>query len=77
MGRFDVLVGINLQTSFMTPPFGFSLIYLRGVAPAHVTTAMIYRGAAPFVALQLIGLGIVMAFPELSTWLPGVVFRGG
>ncbi len=72
-----VLVGINLQTSFMTPPFGFSLIYLRGVAPAAVTTGMIYRGAVPFVALQLIGLGIVMAFPELSTWLPTQVFRNG
>ena len=72
-----VLVGINLQTSFMTPPFGFSLIYLRGVAPASVTTGMIYRGAVPFVALQLIGLGIVMAFPELSTWLPAQVFRNG
>ena len=72
-----VLVGINLQTSFMPPPFGFSLIYLRGVAPASVTTGMIYRGAVPFVALQLIGLGIVMAFPELSTWLPAQVFRNG
>ena len=77
LGVFDVLVGINLQTSFMTPPFGFSLIYLRGVAPASVTTGMIYRGAVPFVALQLIGLGIVMAFPELSTWLPAQVFRNG
>lgn len=69
-----VLVGMNLQTSFMTPPFGFSLIYLRGVAPASVTTSMIYRGAAPFVVLQLIGLGFVLAFPQLATWLPGLVF---
>lgn len=69
-----VLVGMNLQTSFMTPPFGFSLIYLRGVAPASVTTGMLYRGSAPFVVLQLIGLGIVIAFPELATWLPAQVF---
>ncbi|MDO4904115.1 MAG: TRAP transporter large permease subunit [Lautropia sp.] len=69
-----VLVGMNLQTSFMTPPFGFSLIYLRGMAPASVTTGMLYRGAAPFVALQLIGLGFVIAFPELATWLPGQIF---
>lgn len=69
-----VLVGINLQTSFMTPPFGFSLIYLRGVAPASLTTGMIYRGAAPFVVLQLIGLAIVLSFPDLATWLPARVF---
>lgn len=69
-----VLVGMNLQTSFMTPPFGFSLIYLRGVAPASISTSTIYRGAVPFVILQLIGLGIVLAFPQLATWLPGLVF---
>lgn len=69
-----VLVGMNLQTSFMTPPFGFSLIYLRGVAPASISTSTIYRGAVPFVVLQLIGLGIVLAFPQLATWLPGLVF---
>lgn len=69
-----VLVGMNLQTSFMTPPFGFSLIYLRGVAPASVSTATIYRGAAPFVLLQLVGLAAVIAFPELATWLPARIF---
>ncbi|MDO5103107.1 MAG: TRAP transporter large permease subunit [Lautropia sp.] len=72
-----VLVGMNLQTSFMTPPFGFSLIYLRGVAPASVSTGTIYRGAAPFVLLQLIGLAAVIAFPELATWLPAQIFGNG
>ncbi len=69
-----VLVGVNLQTSFMTPPFGFSLVYLRGVAPASVTTGQIYRGVMPFVGLQLLGLGIVMAFPALATWLPNLIY---
>lgn len=69
-----VLVGINLQTSFMTPPFGFSLIYLRGVAPGNISTAQMYRGAAPFVALQLVAIGIVLAFPALATWLPKYIY---
>ena len=62
---FGVILGMNLQTSFLTPPFGFSLFYLRGVAPPEVTTGQIYRGALPFVAIQLIALGLVLAFPEL------------
>jgi len=69
-----VLVGVNLQTSFLTPPFGFSLFYLRGVAPASVRTAQIYRGALPFVVLQLIAIAVLLAFPALATWLPRVVF---
>ena len=69
-----VLVGVNLQTSFMTPPFGFSLFYLRGVAPASVTTGQIYRGVVPFVALQVVALGVLMTYPDLSTWLPRWVF---
>ncbi len=68
-----VMMAINLQTSFLTPPFGFALFYLRGVAPASVTTAQIYRGAAPFVGIQIIGLLIVALFPALATWLPSVV----
>jgi tripartite ATP-independent transporter DctM subunit len=70
-----VAVGVNLQTSFLTPPFGFSLFYLRGVAPAWVTTGMIYRGAVPFVALQLVGLGILFLFPDLVTWLPRLIYN--
>ena len=65
-----VMIAINLQTSFLTPPFGFALFYLRGVAPPEVATAQIYRGVIPFVALQLVALAIVALFPELATWLP-------
>ncbi|MXX23576.1 MAG: TRAP transporter large permease subunit [Rhodospirillales bacterium] len=71
---FAILVAINLQTSFLTPPFGFSLFYLRGVAPKSVPTAAIYRGAVPFVAIQLLMLGILALMPELATWLPKVVY---
>ncbi len=69
-----VMIGINLQTSFLTPPFGFALFYLRGVAPAEVSTWDIYRGIIPFVALQLVGLALVAAFPGLATWLPRALF---
>ncbi len=65
-----VMVGVNLQTSFLTPPFGFSLFYLRGVAPAHVSTGQIYQGALPFVVLQIIAIALLFIFPELVTWLP-------
>ncbi|SDG33457.1 TRAP transporter large permease [Pelagibacterium luteolum] len=68
-----VMVGVNLQTSFMTPPFGFSLFYLRGVAPSRVTTGMIYKGAVPFVALQVVAITILFIFPQLITWLPSVM----
>jgi len=70
-----VIVGVNLQTSFLTPPFGFSLFYLRGVAPGSVSTGMIYRGAVPFVALQLIAMAIIIAFPALATWLPKFIYQ--
>ena len=66
---FGVMIGMNLQTSFLTPPFGFALFYLRGVAPPEVTTAAIYRGALPFIAIQAIGLLLIILFPELVTWL--------
>jgi tripartite ATP-independent transporter DctM subunit len=69
-----VLVGVNLQTSFLTPPFGFSLFYLRGVAPGTITTGQIYRGAVPFVALQLLALAILLSFPAIATWLPKLLF---
>ena len=68
-----VMIAINLQTSFLTPPFGFALFYLRGVAPAGVTTRAIYRGALPFVAIQLVALGVLAAWPALATWLPGML----
>jgi tripartite ATP-independent transporter DctM subunit len=70
-----VVIGVNLQTSFLTPPFGFALFYLRGVAPPEIKTTDIYRGVAPFVALQLIGLTITIAFPQIVRAL-FTVFRG-
>ncbi|HHX90148.1 MAG TPA: TRAP transporter large permease subunit [Paracoccus sp.] len=69
-----VMIGVNLQTSFLTPPFGFSLFYLRGVAPNSVSTMMIYRGAAPFVVLQILAIAILFVFPGLILWLPSVLF---
>jgi len=67
---FAVLFALNLQTSFMTPPFGFSLFYLKGVSPPQIKTGHIYKGIIPFVILQLIGLLLVVFFPQLATWLP-------
>jgi tripartite ATP-independent transporter DctM subunit len=71
-----IMIAINLQTSFLTPPFGFALFYLRGVAPPSVTTAQIYRGAMPFVAIQLLALLLLATFPALVTWLPGKIYGG-
>jgi len=65
-----VMIGVNLQTSFLTPPFGFALFYLKGVAPKHVTTLNIWKGVVPFIVLQLIGLGIVGFYPNLVNYLP-------
>ncbi|MFC6488351.1 TRAP transporter large permease [Nitratireductor sp. GCM10026969] len=70
-----VLVGVNLQTSFLTPPFGFSLFYLRGVAPGSVSTTTIYRGAIPFVALQVVAIAIMFLVPAIATWLPDAIYR--
>ena len=72
---FAVMIAVNLQTSFLTPPFGFSLFYLRGVAPKGITTNHIYKGAAPFVLIQLFMLGILAIFPELATWLPEIIYN--
>jgi len=69
-----VMIAINLQTSFLTPPFGFALFYLRGVAPPSVTTQQIYRGVIPFVAIQLGALLLLALFPGLVTWLPGQIY---
>jgi tripartite ATP-independent transporter DctM subunit len=71
---FCILIAVNLQTSFMTPPFGFSLFYLKAVTPPEITTGHIYRGIVPFVFFQIIGLLIVVFFPQLATWLPDLVF---
>jgi TRAP-type mannitol/chloroaromatic compound transport system permease large subunit len=69
-----IMIALNLQTSFLTPPFGFALFYLRGVAPPSVTTANIYRGAVPFVAIQIFALLLIAAFPDLATWLPQKIY---
>jgi TRAP-type mannitol/chloroaromatic compound transport system permease large subunit len=69
-----IMIAINLQTSFLTPPFGFALFYLRGVAPAEVSTGQIYRGVMPFIGLQLAMLLILSLLPGLATWLPGIIY---
>ncbi len=69
-----VMMGLNLQTSFLTPPFGFALFYLRGVAPPEVTTRDIYVGIIPFVAIQVLALVVLWNFPQLATWLPKVIY---
>jgi tripartite ATP-independent transporter DctM subunit len=71
-----IMIAINLQTSFLTPPFGFALFYLRGVAPPEVTTPQIYRGVIPFVAIQLFALLLLAIFPDLVTWLPNRIYGG-
>jgi len=69
-----IMIAINLQTSFLTPPFGFALFYLRGVAPAEVQTSAMYRGIIPFVALQLLMLVLLAAWPGLVTYLPSLIY---
>ncbi len=70
-----VMMGINLQTSFLTPPFGFALFYLRGVAPPQVKTTHIYLGVVPFVAIQVLALVLLWFWPQVATWLPGVLYE--
>ncbi len=72
-----VVIGANLQTSFLTPPFGFALFYLRGVSPPEVTTGAIYRGAVPFIALQLLVLLLILFFRPLVTLLPSLAHAAG
>ena len=71
-----VMIAINLQTSFLTPPFGFALFYLRGVAPASVETSAMYRGVIPFIFMQLLLMMMLAIWPHIATWLPGVVYGG-
>jgi TRAP-type mannitol/chloroaromatic compound transport system permease large subunit len=72
---FAILLTINLQMAFLTPPFGYALFYLRAVAPSSLTTMDIYISIIPFVLIQLIALAIVVIFPEIATWLPGVIYK--
>jgi len=69
-----IMIAINLQTSFLTPPFGFALFYLRGVAPDSVTTADIYRGVLPFIGIQLLVLCLLAFWPSLATWFPRLIY---
>ena len=69
----SMLVAMNLQTSFLTPPFGWSLFYLRGVAPETISTGDIYRGVMPYIGIQVFGLVLVMLFPSIATWLPKAI----
>jgi TRAP-type mannitol/chloroaromatic compound transport system permease large subunit len=69
-----VLIAINLQTSFLTPPFGFSLFYLRGAAPPEISTFDIYKGVVPFIGLQLIAIVVIWLFPAIATTLPALLF---
>lgn len=71
---FAILVAVTLQTSFLTPPVGFALFYLKGVCPPNVTLLHIYKGVIPFVLLQILGLMIVFFFPEMTTWLPAIAY---
>jgi len=67
------VICVNLQTSFLTPPFGWALFFIKGVAPPGVTTGDIYRGVIQFIVVQLIGLALVIAFPQISLWLPTAI----
>jgi TRAP-type mannitol/chloroaromatic compound transport system permease large subunit len=70
-----VMIAINLQTSFLTPPFGFALFYLRGVAPAMVETSDMYRGVAPFILFQLLLMLLLSIWPQIATWLPSIIYN--
>lgn len=72
---FGVLYATNLQISFLSPPFGYALFYLKGVAPPEIKTVDIWWGAAPFIALQVVGVALIMIFPQIALWLPDVLFR--
>jgi TRAP-type mannitol/chloroaromatic compound transport system permease large subunit len=71
---FAILVAVTLQTSFLTPPVGFALFYLKGVSPPEISLGHIYKGVIPFVLLQLTGLAIVFLFPSIVTWLPAIAY---
>jgi TRAP-type mannitol/chloroaromatic compound transport system permease large subunit len=68
-----MLICVNLQTSFLTPPFGWALFFLRGVAPPEVRTRDIYLGVVPFIGLQLVGLALIYFFPRIALWLPKAI----
>jgi TRAP-type mannitol/chloroaromatic compound transport system permease large subunit len=69
-----ILIAINLQTSFLTPPFGFAIFYLRSVMPENIKTTEVYKGVIPFILIQIITIILIVIFPEVTTWLPEKVF---
>ena len=69
-----ILIAINLQTSFLTPPFGFAIFYLRSVMPENIKTTEVYKGVIPFIFIQIITIILIVIFPEVTTWLPEKVF---
>lgn len=71
---FTILFAMCLQTSFLTPPVGFALFYIKGVAPPEIKVTDIYRGVIPFIIIQLVALAIVFVVPEIATWLPSVAY---
>jgi TRAP-type mannitol/chloroaromatic compound transport system permease large subunit len=70
-----VMIAINLQTSFLTPPFGFALFYLRGVAPDTVETSDMYRGVVPFIIMQIVLMLMLSVWPQIATWLPELIYK--
>jgi TRAP-type mannitol/chloroaromatic compound transport system permease large subunit len=70
---FGVMIGMNMQTSFLTPPFGWALFFLKGVAPPEVTTRQIYLGVIPFIGLQVLAVVLVFVFPQIALWLPKTI----
>ena len=72
---FAILVAVCMQTSFLTPPVGFALFFVKSASPPSVSMIDVYKGVVPFVLLQLVGLALVFAFPELALWLPSIVYQ--
>ena len=71
---FGIMIAINLQTSFLTPPFGFALFYFRGIAPISIKTIEIYKGVIPFVLIQIFTLLLIAIFPQIALWLPSKLY---
>ena len=72
---FTILIAVTLQTSFLSPPVGFALFYLKGICPPEIRLSDIYKGVVPFMILQLIGMLIIAYWPQLVTWLPAVAYK--
>ena len=73
---YGVIFMVNMQMAFLSPPFGYSLFYLKSVAPPQITMAMIFRAAVPFIGLQALGLGLCIVFPAIILWLPKLLYAG-